>query len=77
MAKTLTSFRVLPSGRSVIPTPKAEESSQGFIREKAFSSEVARWLRRLWFRCATRFVLRGSQIAKTLTSFRVLPFGLA
>ena len=42
MAKTLTSFRILPSGRSVIPTPKAEESSQGFIREKAFSSEVAR-----------------------------------
>ena len=86
IAKTLTSFRVLPFGRPVIPltgldefasdiesckhvsaslgsfvipTPKAEESSQSFICN------------------LKRFFIRGSQIAKTLTSFRVLPFGLA
>ena len=43
MAKTLTSFRVLPFGRSVIPMPKAEESSQGLIREKSIFIGVARW----------------------------------
>jgi len=76
IAKTLISFRVLPFGLQ-FGFRGSQMGCAGFgFATTRLSFGVARLFLPL-FGYADAYASRGSQIAKTLTSFRVLPFGLA